>query len=181
VNQPPTILLIGLRGSGKSTLGRRLADTLGRPFIDLDDRTAADLGHASPGPALRAEGIDAFRAAEAKALRAALEQPGSVLALGGGTPTAPGAEELIRSHRARGDALVMYLRALPDQLASRLTADGAPDRPALLGGDAVAEIGDLFERRDPLYRGLADGVLHCGSCDEDSALAMLSAWAPADR
>lgn len=179
IDKTPTIVLIGLRGSGKSTLGKRLADAIARSFVDLDDRTAAVLGHATPGAALRAEGIDSFRVAEAQALEQAMKDSGCVLALGGGTPTAPGATDLLSEHRQSGRAMVMYLRAEPHELASRLVAAGAPDRPALVGDDPVSEIETLFEQRDPLYRELADGVLHCGSCDEDSAFAMLKAWAPA--
>jgi len=177
-DNPPTILLIGLRGSGKSTLGRRLADDLSRPFVDLDDRTAAALGHATPGDALRTEGIEAFRDAESRALTAALDEPASILALGGGTPTAPGAADFINKHKADGSALVVYLRAEPTELASRLAAPGAPDRPALIGDDPITEIGTLFDQRDPLYRDLSDAVLHVGSTDERSAYAMLRAWVP---
>ncbi|MFK7882574.1 MAG: shikimate kinase [Phycisphaerales bacterium] len=178
MHDSPTIVLIGLRGSGKSTLGKRLADELGKPFIDLDDRTAVKLGHQTPGAALRAAGIEAFRDAESSALQHALTEQGSILALGGGTPTAPGATDLIREHRSDGRALVMYLRAEPSELESRLTTSGAPDRPALVGDDPVSEIQTLFDQRDPLYRTLADGVLHAGSCDETSAFAMLKAWTP---
>lgn len=178
MSEHPTIVLIGLRGSGKTTLGARLAEALDRPFVDLDDRTAAALGHDTPGEALRTVGIEAFRTAEAAELTSALSEAGTVLALGGGTPTAPGAADTIRAHRTRGDAVVMYLRAEPHELSGRLTAPGAPDRPALLGNDAIAEIQELFEQRDPLYRDLADGVLHAGSCDEDSVFALLRAWAP---
>ena len=175
----PTIVLIGLRGSGKSTLGKRLAETLGRPFVDLDDRTASSLGHVSPGDALRDAGIESFREAEAAELTGALAESGAVLALGGGTPTAPGAGDTIRDHRKRGTAVVMYLRAEPHELGERVAAPGAPDRPARIGDDPIGEIRELFEQRDPLYRELADGVLHAGSCDEDSAFALLRAWAPA--
>lgn len=171
------MVLIGLRGSGKSTLGARLAADLRRPFVDLDDRTARALRHDTAGAALRAVGIDGFRAAEAQALEAELGEPGIVLALGGGTPTAPGAAEMIRQAKTRGAVQVVYLRAEPSQLAERLVAPGAPDRPALVGDDPVSEIRTLFEQRDPLYRELADGVLHAGGVEADSAYAMLRAWA----
>jgi shikimate kinase len=175
------IVLMGLRGSGKSTLGRRLAERLGRRFVDLDDRTGAALGAASAGEALRTHGEPAFRAGETDALRAALDEPGIVLALGGGTPTAPGAAELLRERAAGGGGVrVLYLRASVETLASRLTAAaaaGGPDRPALVGEDPVSEIAVLFERRDPLYRELASAVLHLDGVSEDAALAMAAAWA----
>lgn len=173
----PTIVLMGLRGSGKSTLGRRLAERLGRAFVDLDDRTAALLGAADCGTALRTLGEERFRAAEADALRAALDEGAIVLALGGGTPTAPGAAGLLRDRIASGRAAAVYLRASVDTLAERLAESGGPDRPALVGDDPIAEIATLFERRDPLYRDLAGGVLHLDGVSEEAALAMLAAWA----
>ncbi len=62
------IVLMGLRGSGKSTLSRALGTALSRPVVDLDDRTAALLGRATPGEALRLHGLAAFRDAEVRAL-----------------------------------------------------------------------------------------------------------------
>lgn len=174
---PPTIVLIGLRGSGKSTLGRRLGETLGRPFVDLDDRTAAALGSATPGEALRTHGVDRFRLAEASALRDALGGPASVLALGGGTPTAPGAGDTLAQHAREGTISIVYLRAEPATLGERLSAPGAPERPALVGSDPVSEIATLFAQRDPLYRQLAGTVLHLDGVGEDAAFAMLRAWA----
>ncbi|MCH8509207.1 MAG: shikimate kinase [Phycisphaerales bacterium] len=173
---PTTIVLMGLRGSGKSTLGRGLADALGRAFIDLDDRTAAALGFQTPGEALRTHGEAAFRKAEADALQAALREPGIVLALGGGTPTAPGAADLLRELAGDGSVAVLYLHASPQTLAERLIAPGAPDRPALVEDDPVSEITTLYEQRDPLYRELAGSVLHLDGVGEDAALAMVTAW-----
>lgn len=172
-----TIVLMGLRGSGKSTLGRRLAESLGRAFVDLDDRTAAALGCDTPGAALRERGEPAFRAAEAEALRDALDEGAIVLALGGGTPTAPGAAGLLRGRCADGRAAVLYLCASAGTLAERLAMAGGPDRPALVGGDPITEIGTLMAQRDPVYRGLAGSVLHLDGVGEDAALAMLEAWA----
>lgn len=177
VPPPPIIVLLGLRGSGKSTLGKRLAAELGRPFVDLDDHTAADLGCETPGEALRLRGEQAFRAAETDALREALRGAGSVLALGGGTPTAPGAADLLREHADAGSARLLYLRAQPETLAARLATAGGPERPGLLGDDPVGEIAELFRRRDPVYRELAGSVLHLDDVGEDAALAMLKAWA----
>jgi shikimate kinase len=101
---------------------------------------------------------------------------GPVLALGGGTPTAPGAADLLRERAAAGSVRLLYLRASAETLAGRLTAAGGPDRPALVGDDPVSEITVLFERRDPLYRELADSTLHLDGVREEAALAMLAAW-----
>lgn len=173
------LVLMGLRGSGKSTLGRALAERLGRGFVDLDDRTAASLGCGAPGEALRTHGEAAFRATEAAALRGALDEAGIVLALGGGTPTAPGAADMLRERSADGRAAVLYLRASAATLAERLTtaaAGGGPERPPLVGEDPIGEIGVLLERRDGLYRELAGSVLHLDGVSEAGALAMVVAW-----
>ncbi len=179
MNADTVIVLMGLRGSGKSTLGARLAERLGRRFVDLDDRTAAALGCATPADALRTRGEPAFRAAEAETLRVALGESGIVLALGGGTPTAPGATDLLREHSADGRAALLYLRASAATLAERLEVAaerGGPERPALVGDDPISEIGVLLEQRDGLYRDLAGSVLHLDGVSEASALAMVVAW-----
>jgi shikimate kinase len=179
VSAATVIVLMGLRGSGKSTLGRALAERLGRRFVDLDDRTAAALGCATPGEALRTHGEPAFRGAEAEALCGALGEAGIVLALGGGTPTAPGAADLLRERSADGRAAVLYLRASAAALAERLAVAeqrGGPERPPLVGDDPIGEIGLLLERRDGLYRELAGSVLHLDGVGEAGALAMVVAW-----
>jgi shikimate kinase len=157
------LVLIGLRASGKSTLGRLVAARLGRPFIDLDDLTAARLGGSSPADALTRRGEPAFRAAEAAALRETLARPGLVVALGGGTPTAPGASELLQQERAARRAVIIYLHVAPEILRSRLAATDLAARPSLTGRGTLDEIGTLYSRRDALYRALADTLIEAGS------------------
>jgi shikimate kinase len=164
----PTPILIGLRGSGKTTIGRKLALRLGRRFVDLDDRTPRFAGAKSVGEALRTLGEPAFRQAEARALFAALDEPGVVLALGGGTPTAPGAAERLRHAKSCDQAVVMYLRADADALRSRLEQDKATDRPALMGNSALDEIPQLLAARDPLYRALADHIIEVARSDAET-------------
>lgn len=165
----PSLVLIGLRGSGKSTLGRLAAQRLGRAFIDLDDRTAARLGHASVANAWAAAGEPAFRAAEVEALPEALRTSNLVLALGGGTPTAPGAEALLRDAQSRGEIVIVYLRCTPAELRARLLAAGGPgaNRPSLTGRDPLDEIEEVYARRDGLYRGLAGRVIEGVSGEDD--------------
>ncbi|QKK09395.1 MAG: hypothetical protein HND58_15335 [Planctomycetota bacterium] len=113
MSQPHPLLLIGLRGSGKSTLGRLVAerlvaDGLVAAFSDLDDAVLARLGHATVAEAWNTLGEPAFRTAETACLRervpAALDDgtPQVVVALGGGTPTAPGAAELLGERGSAG-------------------------------------------------------------------------------
>lgn len=154
------VLLIGLRCSGKTTVGPLLAQRLGRLFVDLDDRTAAAAGCGRAGEALRSLGEPGFRAAEVRALREVLEAGvPMVVALGGGTPTAPGAAAMLMDAQARRAAVVVYLRASPEVLTERMRAGGHASRPSLTGAGAVDEVAVLFQRRDPLYMRLADRVV----------------------
>lgn len=157
----PIIVLMGLRASGKSTVGRLLAARLGRRFIDLDDLTAARLGEQCAGDALARHGEPAFRAAEVEALRGVLRGGDAVLALGGGTPTARGAAWILREQREAGRVFIVHLRADAATLRARLDADPTP-RPSLTGRGAAAEVDDLLRRREPIYRDLADAVVEAG-------------------
>jgi len=154
----PTILLIGLRGSGKTTLGLLLAESLGVGFWDLDALTLDAMGHRTVTEAWDQMGEPAFREAETAALERVIrqqQQHGGVIALGGGTPTAPGAEEVIRESGAE----TVYLRADPALLKLRLQHGAGADRPSLTGADSLEEIDQVFNDRDARYRVLADHVV----------------------
>lgn len=150
------VLLIGMRASGKSTIGALLASELRRGFVELDDVTAGLLNAPSAGDAIRAAGIGAFREAELRALRTAMNEQSRVISLGGGTPTAPGAPELIGSARHAGAALVIYLDADAARIRARIAADGVDKRPPILGRDAIEEVDELVRRRAPVYLAMAD-------------------------
>ena len=175
---PPKLLLIGLRASGKSTLGRLLAERLDRGFVDLDDITAMALDAPGPGAAIERFGLLVFRAAEAEALAGVLRRPDAgVIALGGGSPTAPGAAEALRNARSEGTARLCYLRATADTLAKRLGATDLGSRPSLTGMGTVEEISSLLAQRDALYRELSDHVIEIDTLSQDETLARLLAWA----
>ncbi len=158
--EPHTILiLIGLRGSGKSSIARLLAQRLHRTVADLDDRVAAMLKVEHAGDAISKYGEPAFRRSELGALEVALKEPGIVLALGGGTPTAPGVEEMLNGARRQGAAKVVYLRATEATLRTRLAGAANTHRPSLTGQGVLDEIGVLLNLRDTLYKTLADVVV----------------------
>lgn len=150
------ILLIGLRCSGKTTIGGILAQRLRRAFVDLDDVTPGVLGAATVREAWDRFGQEAFRNAETVALSKVLVRDGLVVALGGGTPTAPTAADLIRDEREQGRALVIYLAASSQTLRARLAQEENLHRPTISGSDPVSEVEDVRAARDPLYRELAD-------------------------
>lgn len=143
----------------------RIAAAVRTTWVDLDDKTLAILGSDSISRAWVTHGEALFRAAESRALADALDGLACVIALGGGTPTAPGAGDLLRRARAAGAALI-YLRATPGVLKKRLARGGAGDRPSLTGRGVVEEVGEVFDARDPIYRGLATGVVEVGGLDE---------------
>jgi len=162
------IILLGLRCSGKSTIAPKLASLLAVPAVDLDDRAAALLGCESAAAAIHDRGLETFRDAEVDALwrelsgqtaRRGVILPGVpaplVLSLGGGTPTAPGAEPILRSASSCGWLLV-YLRATAATLQSRTARSPRGVRPSLTGRDPVDEVAALLAQRDGPYRRLAE-------------------------
>lgn len=176
---PPTIILLGLRGSGKTTLGRALAQKLSREFVDLDDEVARSNGSESSGEALRSLGEARFRRAEASALFNVLAHAprargkGRILALGGGTPTNIAARQFLEDLVEDGRAQIVYLRATPATLRERLRATDLAERPSLTGEGTLEEIDQLFAARDNAYRALATRTLDVDGMDEGSACQRL--------
>jgi shikimate kinase len=153
-----TIILMGLRGAGKSTIGTALARASGLPCVEIDDLAAARLAAPDAGDAIRTHGLDAFRHAESTVLGEALAAASPcVICLGGGTPTAPGAADTLRAARTR--MAIVYLRATPATLRQRLAATDLSSRPSLTGRHPLEEIDEVFTLRDPLYRELATEVI----------------------
>ena len=161
------LVLIGLRLSGKSTLGPIAARQLGLKFVDLDDAVLKHLGATNVTDAFRLLGEHAWRAGESAELARLLGAKKScVLSLGGGTPMALGAEQILRQAQARGEIFIALLDPGESELSMRL-ANNRGDRPPLpssvLTGDARAdaatEVRALFESRMPLYRALANMII----------------------
>jgi shikimate kinase len=145
------VVLVGLMGSGKTTVGRRLAALLGRPFVDADaaleqitERTVAEV--------FAEDGEAAFRALEADTFEELLEhhEP-TVIASGGGLVL----REDNRARLRRPEVTVVYLEASPSFLASRV--EGKTHRPLLNGGEPARAVLDrLHAERGPLYASVAD-------------------------
>jgi shikimate kinase len=143
----PTVVLVGLPGTGKSTTGRRLAKILAVPFADSDELVEAATG--KPVPALFADaGEAAFRDAERAAIVAALDRFDGVLALGGG---ALGSADT-RAALVAAAVPVVQLRARLDTLGARI-GDGR-SRP-LLADDPQRKLAVLAEERRATYAALA--------------------------
>lgn len=168
------LLLMGLRGSGKTTLAPLIAKQLNRPWLDLDIETLAELC-ASGKPAQTVTeawhtyGEPTFRAAETKALARVLRNDNQVIALGGGTPTAPGAADLLRAEKHAGRAKIIYLRASAATLRERLAATDMGTRPSLTGASPLDEIEAVLATRDPLFRSLSDRTIEVDTSSDPVA------------
>ncbi len=135
------IVLIGMPGSGKTTVGKLLAETLKREFIDTDDMIESHDGKSIP-EIFEENGEDYFRLAESAACNAAGMRPGRIIATGGGCVLKP---ENMRA--LRQNAVIAYL----DRPLESLPTDG---RPLSAGGDEALR--KLFAERAPLYEKYAD-------------------------
>jgi XRE family aerobic/anaerobic benzoate catabolism transcriptional regulator len=140
------VALLGVRGAGKSTVGRRLAARLNREFVELDRRVeqAADLGLSE---LFALHGEDYYRRLEAEALERLIHGPGAcVVATGGSIVTH--AENYAR---LRAGALTVWLRATPEDHWDRVIRQG-DRRPMRDHPHAMAELRALLDAREPLYR-----------------------------
>ena len=136
------VVLVGFMGSGKSTVGRMLAERTNRPFIDLDEDITADAGR-SISEIFAVEGEGGFRQREAYRLRRALNKQEIILAVGGGAPLP---EDNWR--QMRDGNCVVSLMAAPAELARRL--NGSKGRP-LLEPDVPSAIASLLPNRIDRY------------------------------
>ena len=148
------IVLIGLPGSGKSSVGRRLARKLDLPFIDADAAIEQRVG-ISIRDYFERNGEPAFRDVEQVVLQELLTVQSTVLATGGGAVLRDVNREVL--HR---DGYVIYLRSSPEDLLTRLRHD--TKRPLLQVADPLSRLRDLHALRDPLYREIAHAVIDTG-------------------
>ncbi len=152
--RPTSIVLVGLPGSGKSTVGRHLARRLGLAFVDSDHVIEQRLG-CSIRAYFEREGEAAFRDLEQETLADLAQRSATVLSTGGGSVLREANRQALRRH-----AWVVYLKSSPEEIYRRLRHDTT--RPLLQGGDPLQKIKDLYAARDPLYREVAHHVLETG-------------------
>ena len=152
------ITLTGFMGSGKSTVGRLLADALGCPFLDLDDLVVKKAGKSIPD-IFAEDGEPVFRQLEARLLRQTVEkyaETTAVLALGGGAVMTPASASLLHEK-----SVCIYLRATLDTLLSRLAGETA-GRP--LADDAMAS---RLAEREPVYEETAHVIIDTDGLSPD--------------
>ena len=160
------ISLVGLPGSGKSTVGRQLARRLQLSFLDSDHVIEERIG-GSIRDYFEREGEASFRDVEESVIDELTAQTGGVLSTGGGSVL----RLANRQHlHARGH--VVYLRSSPEELFRRLRHD--VNRPLLQVADPLGRLRDLYTQRDPLYRETAHFVIETGRPSVASLVNMIS-------
>ncbi|MFQ5993527.1 MAG: shikimate kinase AroK [Acidiferrobacterales bacterium] len=145
------IFLIGPMGAGKSTIGRHLAELLGKTFHDADQEIETRTG-ASIALIFEIEGEDGFRKREAAVLEELTRQQNVVLATGGGAILSEANRAMLRN---RG--VVVYLDADIDTLVQRTRRDR--NRPLLQNRDRRGRLVEIMSEREPLYRSEADVIV----------------------
>ncbi|MSQ90378.1 MAG: hypothetical protein EXS01_03150 [Phycisphaerales bacterium] len=181
-NPPRGIILIGMRGVGKSTVGSLLARRLKTQFFDLDDLVLQHLGAASVRRVFEEQGEAAWRAGELAALQRFFDSsaqhprtdtcpPRTVLAVGGGAPANPACCDILQKARRDGWRIV-HLTAPIQVLVDRLTAN-LGDRTALTRLPLADELAALAAARASLYSALCDGVVD-GSGNPEAVAASIA-------
>ena len=149
-----TFTLVGLPGSGKSTVGRQLARRLNVPFIDSDHVIEQRLG-CSIREYFERQGEAPFRDVEESVVRELAQAGPGVVATGGGAVLRATNREQLRQ-----SGHVIYLRTTPEEVFRRLRHDR--NRPLLQVDDPLERLRQLYEERDPLYRETAHFVIETG-------------------
>lgn len=137
------VVLVGMMGAGKTTVGRRLAPRLGLPFFDADAEIEKAAG-MTVSDLFQLHGEKSFRDGEAKVIKRLLEGPAHVLATGGGAVTHPSTRELINKR-----SVSIWIRADIDTVVRRATRRGT--RPLLKSGDPRETIRRLAVERQEFY------------------------------
>ncbi|WP_390209943.1 bifunctional shikimate kinase/3-dehydroquinate synthase AroKB [Undibacterium danionis] len=167
------IFLVGLMGSGKTTVGRALAKKLNKRFVDSDHEIEARTGVAI-SVIFEIEGEASFRQREADVIRDLCQQDGIVLATGGGAILNPQSRALLHT---RGT--VVYLKAGISSILHRTRHD--KKRPLLRTADPRKKLEELEQQRDPLYREVAHMVIETGQPQLQTLVQTIIEKMPSER
>jgi len=171
-NRKPNLALIGYRATGKTGVGKFLADRLQRPFVDLDQVLVEEAGQ-SIAELVAKSGWEEFRRREKQLVARYGVRPGLVLATGGGVVLDWENVLILRRH-----GIIIWLTADPATIRARLVQDRPLDtnRPSLTGGDTVAEVAEVLQARQHLYLAAARIIIDtAGRSIEQVAECVLTA------
>jgi len=170
------VTLIGLRGAGKTTLGRRLAKHRGVPFFELDREVEREYG-ATVGEILQLHGQPGYRRFERESLQAVLSKhPAAVIETGGGLAADPETLPLLLER-----SLAIWVRASPEEHMQRVIDQGDL-RPMARSREAMRELKDILKAREPFYRQAHLHLMTSGRTADQSfqeLLELLASVAPA--
>ncbi len=161
---PRTVALVGLMGVGKTTIGRRLADHFGLPFVDADEEIEKAAGQ-SVADIFAHYGEAGFRDGEQKVISRLLDAPVHILATGGGALT-----NALTRERLKAKAITVWLKTDLRILARRVA--NKPHRPLLKDRDPMDVLKDHVQKRYPLYE-MADVVVDTGDNSHGRATEMV--------
>ena len=164
--QSGNLILVGMMGSGKTTMGRLLARHLGKVFVDSDEEIIKRTGVTIPH-IFDVEGEPGFRLREITALRNLVERDNMVLATGGGAVLDEQNRTMLQQN-----GIVIYLKASVHDLWQRTRHDR--NRPLLQTGNPHARLTELFQQRDPLYRQVSDIIAQSGKQSAQALMLQLA-------
>lgn len=167
----PALILVGPPGSGKSTVGRMAAERLGLEFRDFDDDIERVHG-VQAGELVVKLGREKFQESEREILADLLPRHDGVLALGGGTPTAPGVPELLESYH------VVFLDVTLEHLLRR---EGLVTLHPWLMPNPRAHLKELLNTRRPVYTAVSVATIPTSERTPEDVLADVLATMPVSR
>jgi len=163
------IILIGYRGTGKTSVGRLLAEMGGRPFFDTDEQVCLRTGKTIERIVAEA-GWTAFRKAESSVIGDIARLEGAVVATGGGAVLNPANAQCLKKN-----GRVIWLVASADTIIRRIGNDASSgkNRPSLSADPPAEEVRKTLAQREPLYRRIADLIVSTDTIAEKEVAAFI--------
>jgi len=161
-----SIALIGFMGTGKTVVGKVLAERLGKEFLEMDALIEQKAGKTIP-EIFQREGEEAFRQLEIEAAKQVSQRKNVVIACGGGVVL-----NKINIDRLKKESLLVYLKASPEVILRRTSSDTS-ERPLLKTANKASTVNELLRFRKPFYERAADITIDTSKLGIDSVVAQI--------